>query len=60
MRVVDIKRGYVGIYEECLAQQESGAALSNSSMYFPGCYYTRCELIRTDGRPAVQTEAMCL
>ena len=31
--VVDIKRGYMGRYEERLAQQESGAALSNSSTY---------------------------
>ena len=43
----------VGRYEERLAQQQSGAALSNSSTLlrmFPGCYYTRCALIRTDGR----------
>ena len=30
---MDIKRGYMGRYEERLAQQESGAALSNSSTY---------------------------
>ena len=43
----------VGKYEERLAQQESGAALSNSSTYvslYNSCYYTRCALIRTDGR----------
>ena len=60
---MDIKRGYMGRYEERLAQQESGAALSNSSMYmFPGCYYTRCALIRTmEGfTHATQTEATCL
>ena len=34
--MVDIKRGYVGRYEERLAQQESGAALSNSSTYVSG------------------------
>ena len=28
---MDIKRGYMGRYEERLAQQESGAALSNST-----------------------------
>ena len=34
--MVDIKRGYVGRYEERLAQQESGAALSNSNTYVSG------------------------
>ena len=55
--MVDIKRGYVGRYEERLAQQDFGAALSNSSTYVPGGYYTRCALIRTDRRlyTAVQT-----
>ena len=33
---MDIKRGYMGRYEERLAQQESGAALSNSSTYVSG------------------------
>ena len=33
LRVVDTKREYVGTYEERLAQQESGAASSNSSTY---------------------------
>ena len=34
--MVDIKGGYVGRYEEHLAQQESGAALSNSSTNVSG------------------------
>ena len=34
-------------YKECFAQQESGVALSKSSMYVTS--YTRCALIRTDG-----------
>ena len=34
--MVDIKHGYVGRYEERLTQQESGAALSNSSTYVSG------------------------
>ena len=34
--MVDTKRGYVGRYEERLAQQECGAALSNSSTYVSG------------------------
>ena len=52
---------WVGIYEERLAQQESGAALSNSSSMFPGCYYTRCALEPMEGfTHAVQTEATCL
>ena len=34
--MVDVKRGYVGRYEERLAQQESGAALSNSSTLVSG------------------------
>ena len=33
---MDIKRGYMGRYEERLAQQESGVALSNSSTYVSG------------------------
>ena len=33
LRVVDTKCRYVVRYDERLAQQESGAALSNSSMY---------------------------
>ena len=36
LRAVDIKRGCVGRFEERLAQQESGAALSKSSMYLSG------------------------
>ena len=49
VRAVDIKRGCVGRFEERLAQQESGAALSKSSIcIFPGSNYTRCALIRTD------------
>ena len=38
LRVMDTKCGYVGSYEERLAQQKSGAALSKSSTYFLGCY----------------------
>ena len=34
--------------EEFFAPEESGAALSKSSMYLSD-YYTRCALIRTDG-----------
>ena len=34
--MVDTKREYVGRYEERLALQESGAALSNSSTYVSG------------------------
>ena len=52
--MVDAKRGYVGKYEEGFAQQESGAALSKSSM-FPGCYYARCALIRIDGLLEAET-----
>ena len=37
--MVDTKREYVGKYEERLAQQESGAALSNSSAYVSGLLY---------------------
>ena len=33
---MDIKRDYMGRYEERLAQQESVAALSNSSTYVSG------------------------
>ena len=33
LRVVDTKREYVDRYEQRLAQQESGATLSNSSTY---------------------------
>ena len=33
---VDTKRGYVGRYEERLAQQESGVALPKSSTYVSG------------------------
>ena len=40
---MDTKRGCVGRYEQRLAQQESGAALSKSSMYPSGR-----ALIRTD------------
>ena len=36
LRVVDTKRGCVGRYEERLAQQESGATLSKSSMHLSG------------------------
>ena len=36
LRAVDTNRGYVGRYEERLARQESGAALSKSSMYLSG------------------------
>ena len=45
--MVDRKRGYVGRYKECLAQQESGAALSNSSSshMFPVCYYTQQQCV---------------
>ena len=41
---MDIKRGYMGRYEERLAQQESGAALSNSSTYicFRAAIYKVC------------------
>ena len=57
--MVDIKRGYVGRYEEHLAQQESGSALSNSSTYVSGLLLNMV-CINYDGRHAVQTEATCL
>ena len=36
LRVVDTKREYMSRYEERLAQQVSGAALSNSTTYVSG------------------------
>ena len=47
--MVDTKRGYVGRYEERLARQESGAALSNSSTYVSGLLLYKVCIIRTDG-----------
>ena len=53
--MVDIKRGYVGMCNGRLTQQESGAALSKNNMFTGGglklyiymySYYTRCVLIR--------------
>ena len=51
MAAVDTKRGYVGMSNERSAQQESGAALSKTSMCTAWAkiiysYYTRCALIR--------------
>ena len=48
--MVDTKRGYVGRYEERLARQESERRYQTVLRMFPGFYYTRCALIRTDGR----------
>ena len=67
---VDTKRGYVGMCNGRSAQQESGAALSENSMFTAKIiysYYTRCALFRDrqptawDGfaRPA-ETEATCI
>ena len=61
MTVVDTKRGYVGMCNGRLAQQESGAALSKNSMFTAGGgglkVYTaiiRCALIR-DRQPTACT-----
>ena len=45
--VVNTKGRYVGRYKERLAQQESGAALSKSSIYVSWLlFYKECALIR--------------
>ena len=49
--VVDTKRGYVGRYNGCAAQQEAGADSSKNGIFTWGpkiiySYYTRCVLIK--------------
>ena len=58
---MDIKRGYMGRYEERLAQQESGAALSNCSTYVSGLLlYKVYKLEPIEGLThATQTEETC-
>ena len=64
---MDIKRGYVDRYEERLAQQESGAALSNSNTYVSGAGAAIIQGVHElelmagfSFTHAVQTEATCL